>query len=218
MDLNNKFNTTPTISNFSKDIELINEILEHRTNFNSIILKNYFNQKTDLNNIINNKIENLPFNNINVLNNYVNNHFNENNINKANNNKDILPNFPSFFNDIKETINKNNSLNKINNENIRINRDENIVNSNIYLNNQKLMNDLIMIKEPLLFNNNINNIFNNYTQLNNRIIFPEYNQPIISPSFNNSLLNNLPLSLNGGDNIRNENILVNNKIFESKSI
>ena len=217
MDLNNRFNITPIISNFRNNIELINEILEHRTNFNSTILKNYFSQKTDLNNIINNKIENLP-NNINILNNYVNNNFNENNINKTNNNEDILPNFPSFFNDIKETINKNNSSNKINNKNLQKNRDENIVNSNIYLNNQKLMNDLIMIKEPLLFNNNINNIFNNYTQLNNRIIFPEYNQPIISPSFNNNLLNNLPLSLYGGDNIRNENILVNNKIFESKSI
>jgi hypothetical protein len=80
------------------------------------------------------------------------------------------------------------------------------------------MNDLIMIKEPLLFNNNINNIFNSYTQLNNRILFPEYNQLVISPLFNNNLFNNLPLSLYGGDNIRNENILVNNKIFESKSI
>jgi hypothetical protein len=218
MDLNNRFNTTPIVSNFRNDIELINEILEHRTNFNSIILKNYFSQKTDLNNIINNKIENLPFNNINILNNYVNNYFNENNINKTNNNKDILPNFPSFFNDIKETINNNNSLNKIKNEYLQKYRDENIVNSNIYLNNQKLMNDLIMIKEPLLFNNNINNIFNSYTQLNNRILFPEYNQPVIFPSFNNNLLNNLSLSLYGGDNIQSENILVNNKIFENKRI
>ena len=80
------------------------------------------------------------------------------------------------------------------------------------------MNDLIMIKEPLLFNNNINNIFNSYTQLNNRILFPEYNQPVIPPSFNNNLLNNLALSLYGGDNIRNEKILVNNKICENKSI
>ena len=65
------------------------------------------------------------------------------------------------------------------------------------------------------------NVFNSYTQLNNRILFPEYNQPVISPLFNNNLLNNLSLSLYGGewgDNIRNENIFVNNKLFENKSI
>ena len=60
MDLNNKFNTTPIVSSFRNDIELIN-------------------RKNDLNNIINNKIWNLPYNNINILNNYVNNNFNENN-------------------------------------------------------------------------------------------------------------------------------------------
>lgn len=223
MDLKNSsiLDKTPIGTNFRNDIELFNEKLQYQKNIDSNIVNNYFNQENNLKNIIGNKTINLPVNNINLLNN--NHNYNENIINQYKN--DILPNFPSFFNDSQETLNKINSSTK--NGIIQINKGNNNVNSNIQLNNQNLINDFMKIKEPLLLNNNnINNAFNNYTQLNNRILFPEYNRLTLSPSLNTNLFNNNPFTLFGGDIVKsgafnynngNESTIINNKLFENKS-
>ena len=198
---------TPIGTNYRNDIELFNEKLQYqKKNFSN-------NQKNNLKNIIGNKTINLPYNNINFLNN------NHNHIEKIINQykNDVLPNFPSFFNDNKETRNKINSSTK--NDIVQINKGNNNVNSNIQLNNQNLINDLIVKENLFLNSNNINNIFNSYTQLNNQILFPEYNRLSLFPSFNNNFFSNVPLSLFGGDNSnnRNESIIISNKLCENKS-
>ena len=86
------------------------------------------------------------------------------------------------------------------------------------MNYQNIINDFMIIKEPLLLNNNnINNAFNNYTQLNNRILFPEYNRLTLSPSLKKIYL--IMLHLHCFEEIinRNESTIINNKLFENKS-
>ena len=227
-DLNNGliFDKIPITTNFRNDIKLFSDLPQYKTIFNN-------NDIRENKNIINYGQNNI-LNNVNSIRNNINENTidNKNQIDlKNNNNKEIkngnlkinsidLPNFPSFFNDNNETLNKtNNNLININNNNSnKINLINNY--SNIKINNGNIFNDLVNIKEHPIFKN----FLENNKQLFDNFISPRtFSDP---PLFTSSLKNNLiinprnnnfynfPFDIRNINNVvnknRNENDLLNN--------
>ena len=195
------------------DIKLFNEPLENKFNFQEQTLINKKENK-----IKDNKKENKISNNKICFNIQHINDNNKNNNENLNNNSVIMPNFPPYFNDIKETINKNTTKNnQICSINNKFNLDKyNNINL-IQTNKLNQINELYNWKNSLLLNNNKNSIFlNNYA---NNILFPEFN-PFLNlknnyfipmntfSDFSNSSLNHINLvnqNLNSIGNYINSN-------------
>ena len=206
-------------SNFRNDIKLYNEPFQNKINFLIQTQENKNKQNMNLNNIVNNEIDNIT-NKISFNVNHINTIDEKNNKN-LNNNSAILPNFPNFFNDNKENKNKDNQTNnnyKLNESNgININKENNI--------NQN--NDILNVKDSLIFNNNSNYFLNNLNQTYNKILFPgftnifNYDNNLINPMNIFPYFSYLPLNQKNNfiaNMIRNENIINNNLLGKKSDI
>lgn len=174
-------------TNYKDEIKLINNPLQHKINFKVDVNENKNDEKNSQNSVIN---SNNLFVNIN----------NNNNIKNSNEsqkiNYDIFPNFPSFFNDNMQAINKKKNKDnqtKLKNNNIlKIYKDNCI--GQIPENNK---NNLLTIKNPFIFKNNNNIYLNDFRQTYNKILFPGISQLSLLLSIKNSFfkplntLNNL---------------------------
>ena len=211
------FDKIPTLDNFSNDIKLFNEIPKPRINFNVEKLSDNNLKKNENESAQKNKNE-LPLNE----NNDNLEKKNENQIENSKNNNEIkMPNFPSFFSDNKDNINKNKNLENPINTNIN-----NLKIGNTYLNNNPLKynnNKLNMIlnymKPPSLVNNICNNFMSDYKLSLDNFLYPNtfgtfpFNQNLKNNLIFNSLnnkLNYFPLSMMEINNEINKNRIENN--------
>ena len=209
----------PGLNDFRNDIKLFSP----PNNFDkSIIYNNQNNALNNLNNNINNKNEiNIKNNKFDIINPNSENKNNENKNEDLNKNPIDLPNFPSFFNDNNEILNKKknnkNSLAYINKNIIsKINPINNINGNN--LNKVDKLSDLICFKEPPMFNTFLENYpktFNNFlcpinSSIKNNLIINPINNKFYNFPFNSLDINN-EINLNRNNYFNNNISLLGNK-------
>ena len=198
-----KMANTTNFSNDIKDIKLFKEPLQYKLNVNSKIEDKANFQKNEQNNK-------------NKANTIINNFENENNIiEDKKNSLDIFPNFPSFFNDSIEHINKN----KANKNLAYVNNNEiSIYNNGISLfalNKNNPIKDLYYLNDPFFLNNNNYIYVNDFRQTYTKMLLPGLNHfsffSSIKNNFFNSDFSNFPSNQNKNKDINEDNKIIDNK-------
>lgn len=211
------FDKIPTLTNFSNDIKLFNEIQKPKINFT--VEKqpdNNLNQKNENESIQKNKNE-LPLN----VNNDNQEKKNEIQVENSQNNNEIkMPNFPSFFSDNKDNINKNKNFENQINASINNLKISNVnITNNPIKNNNKLNMVLNYMKPPSLINNLCSNFMSDYKLSLDNFLYPNtFGTLHFNPNLKNNLilnslnnkLNYFPLNMMEINNEINKNQIDNN--------
>ena len=122
-----------------------------------------------------------------------------------------IPNFSEKQNIENSILEKKNSNNCINNNQININLDMNNQNMNMNINNQNMNNQNInMVNQNVNNNNNINMNMNNQNMNNQNININNQNINMNNQNMNNQNMNN--------QNINNQNINMNNQNMNNQNI